>query len=63
MSLPKHCVKELTQSGIMQQYTFTQARKFIVGQYNKLRLCKNDQNMQKNNKALWLNLIITSVRN
>jgi hypothetical protein len=58
MSLPKHCVKELTQSGIMQQYTFTQARKFIVGRYNKLRVCKNDQNMQKNNKSLWLNLII-----
>ena len=58
MSLPKHCVKGLTQRGIMQQYTFTQARKFIVGRYNKLRVCKNDQNMQKNNKSLWLNLII-----
>ena len=58
MSLPEHCVKELTQSSIMRQYTFTQARKFIVGRYNKLRVCKNDSNIQKNNKALWLNLII-----
>ena len=58
MSLPKQCVKELTQNDKKPQYSFAQARKFLIDRYNKLRVCKNDQNMQKNNKALWLNLII-----
>jgi hypothetical protein len=58
MSLPKQCVNELTHNGIKPQYSFAQARKLLIDQYNKLRVCKNDPNLQKNNKALWLNLII-----
>ena len=58
MSLPKQCVDELTHNGIKSQYSFAQARKLLVDRYNKLRVCKNDPNLQKNNKALWLNLII-----
>jgi len=58
MSLSKQCVDELTHNGIKSQYSFSQARKLLVNQYNKLRVCKNDTNLQKNNKALWLNLII-----
>lgn len=58
ISLPKQCVKDLTQNDKKPQYSFAQARKFLIDRYNKLRVCKNDQNMQKNNKALWLNLII-----
>ena len=58
MSLPKQCIKELTHNGIKPQYSFTQVRKLLVDRYNKLRVCKNDQNMKKNNISFWLNLII-----
>lgn len=58
MSLPKASLNELTHNGIKPQYSFAQARKLLVDRYNKLRVCKNDTNLQKNNKALWLNLII-----
>ena len=56
--LPEQCVKELTQNERKPQYSFAQARKLLVDRYNKLRVCKNDLNLNKNNKALWLNLII-----
>ena len=58
MSLPKQCVNELAHNGIKPQYSFAKARKLIVDRYNKLRVCKNGTNLQKNNKVLWLNLII-----
>lgn len=58
MSLSKQCVDELTHNGIKPQYSFAQTRKLLVDRYNKLRVCKNGTNPQKNNKALWLNLII-----
>ncbi|MFT5950246.1 MAG: hypothetical protein ACI9BN_000485 [Francisella sp.] len=52
MSLSKQCVNELTHNGIKPQYSFAQARKLLIDRYNKLRVCKNDTNLQKNNKAL-----------
>jgi hypothetical protein len=58
MNLSPNAVNELTHNGAKPQYTFSTARKLLIMNQNKHRVCHNDKSELKNHKKSWIQMII-----